>query len=51
MGGFADAAQSQKEVKVIEKLTIGSKPVVEVGESRVAGCDDESNKSSECAVK
>jgi hypothetical protein len=50
MGGFADAAQSQKEVKVIEKVKPSNKPVVEVGESHVAGCDDGTKKSAECAV-
>ena len=51
MGGFADAAQSQKEVKVIEKAKLGNKPVVEVGKSSVAGCDDGAKKSVGCSVE
>ena len=51
MGGFADAAQSQREVKAIDKPVVGNNPVVKVGEAVVAGCEDNEKEKGKCSVK
>ena len=51
MGGFSEAAQAQKEVKVTNSVEIVAKPVVKVGEARVAGCDGSDSEKGKCSVK